>query len=473
MATVTKRNKSYLFRCYSGYDAEGKQIEHTKTWKPPALNPDTGRPYTAKAAEKEANRRAALFEEEIKTGTAVNGNIRFNDYADRWLKDYAEKSVKTRTYQRYKDMLRRLRQEFGNMRMEQIRPAHINAYYAKLGEPVKVIGYKCNTDLLKLIKQSNMTQKVFIEKSGISTHYLRKLRSGGEVDIDIARKVSDAFGLSVSDIFEEVTREHTLSDSTIHRYHELLSVMFAWAVKWEIMKYNPCERTIPPKRKKTDAVYLQNEDVESLFNALDDMEQSATDAALFTVRTHKTAVQMLLFTGARRGEILGLKWSDVDFENNTISFSRTVLYTAETGVFIDTPKNETSARVIRISENVMDILKKYKVYQASERLQLGSAWTDNDWIFAMRTGEVLRPDVITNWFKQVIKKYDLPDVHLHSLRHTNASILIAAGNNLQTVASRLGHADTTTTAKIYAHAIAEAEAAAVESLDNVFFKKKA
>ena len=112
-------------------------------------------------------------------------------------------------------------------------------------------------------------------------------------------------------------------------------------------------------------------------------------------------------------------------------------------------------------------LKEYKAWQNQQRLLLGTAWGNSAYAFTSSEGETMRPDTLTNWFHTFILKTDLPPIHLHSLRHTNATLQIANGIPLTTVASNLGHADSATTTKIYAHAIQSAAAASAEMMDHL------
>ena len=105
------------------------------------------------------------------------------------------------------------------------------------------------------------------------------------------------------------------------------------------------------------------------------------------------------------------------------------------------------------------------------RLSVGDQWEDNDFVFATWNGMALRPDTLTKWFRKFIDRNELPPITLHGLRHTNATLLIAAGVNLRTVSGRLGHSRAATTANIYAHAIQSADAAAAEAIDDVLAPK--
>ena len=127
---------------------------------------------------------------------------------------------------------------------------------------------------------------------------------------------------------------------------------------------------------------------------------------------------------------------------------------------------------MKVSADVVTMLKAWRAEQSKQRLRMGDQWQDSDRLFTAWNGAPIRPDVITAWFHKFVTKNGLPPIHIHSLRHTNATLLIAAGTNLTTVAARLGHANSTTTSKIYAHAIKSADQAAAEVLQDILHPVK-
>ena len=180
---------------------------------------------------------------------------------------------------------------------------------------------------------------------------------------------------------------------------------------------------------------------------------------------YKVAIHLLLHTGFRRGELMGLEWSDIDFENQVIHVRRSSLYLPDKGVFTDTTKNTTSDRAIKVSAATFDLLREYEAWQAEQRMLIGDQWQQSDRLFTAWNGKPMHPDTLTRWFHKFVRKNKLPQVSIHSLRHTNATLLIANQIPITTVAKRLGHANASTTSKIYAHAIQSADAAAAEALD--------
>lgn len=177
-----------------------------------------------------------------------------------------------------------------------------------------------------------------------------------------------------------------------------------------------------------------------------------------------------MYTGLRRGELLGLEWSDIDYINQVINIERNSLYLPKEGVYQDTTKNTTSNRVIKVSQGTLSMLKEYQVWQKKQRLLLGNKWVNTNKLFTKWNGEPMHPDTLSGWFHKFVKKNDLPDISIHSLRHTNATLLIANGIPLKTVSSRLGHANITTTGNIYTHAIKSADEKAAELIDDIFHK---
>ena len=190
-------------------------------------------------------------------------------------------------------------------------------------------------------------------------------------------------------------------------------------------------------------------------------EQSLEDKTFFT---------LALYTGMRRGELLGLEWPDVDLEIGIITIRRTSQYGGkELGTYTDDTKTEQSKRSLRVTQNVVGLLKAYKIEQAERRLRLGDAWA-GEWaehprLFTNQDGRPMSPSTPLNRLKRILSRNGLPDVSLHSLRHTNATLLIQQGVSIRAVSGRLGHSQASTTMNIYAHQLQSADAAAAEALD--------
>jgi len=237
-----------------------------------------------------------------------------------------------------------------------------------------------------------------------------------------------------------------LSSKTVLHHHRLISSILNIAVQWQIIFSNPCERVKPPKVEHKEAKFLDEIQTAKMLELLQQEDIQ-----------HRTMIQLLLYTGFRRGELCGLEWPDVDFDNRVITVRRSSLYLPGKGIFEDETKNRTSQRSIKVPYVVINLLREYRLWQNKQRLKLGDQWQRSNRLFTTWNGKPIHPDSVTSWFHDFIKRNDLPEVSIHSLRHTNATLQICGGVPLPTVASRLGHSSTTTTTKIYIHAIRSAD----------------
>lgn len=327
-------------------------------------------------------------------------------------------------------------------------------FYRELGQVHKTGKCHCKLDLKALLKKKKMTKEELSRRSGISLSTISSVYQGKNIDPGSAQKIAEAVKKPLHSFFEEACDGKPLAPKTLLHYHRLISSILSMAVKWQVILANPCDRVAPPKVGRTKIEYLDAEQAVHLLELLDSAPIQ-----------YRTAITVLLFTGMRRGELLGLQWQDVDFTRSTISITKSLLYLPDRGTFQDETKNSTSDRVIRALKAVMEVLKSYRRWQLEQQMACLDFWQDSGMIFTSMDGSPMHPDVLSGWFHDFIQTTDLPPIHLHSLRHTNATLAIANGVAMTTVAGQLGHASPTTTMKIYAHSIQSAQAAAADLMD--------
>lgn len=253
-----------------------------------------------------------------------------------------------------------------------------------------------------------------------------------------------------------------LSAKTILEHHRLIHVVLKQAVMEGLIPFNPADRVIPPKTEKKDVNYFQPEEVELIRDALEE------EPIKWRTLTH-----LFLITGARRGEILGIKWEDCDFDGNRIHICRNVQYSPDKGIYITTPKTKTSDRWVSMPAETMKLLRRYRAWQGSERLRLGEYFESQGFVFTQDNGSPMHPDSVTDWMKKFSKRRGLPHINPHAFRHTMASILYFNGADSVSISKRLGHAQVSTTANIYAHVIVKADEKNADILGDAFFSKKA
>lgn len=351
MATVTRRGKSYSIRVSCGYDMTGRQIIKSMTWKP---QPD----MTDAQAEKEAQRQAVLFEEKCRTGQVLQGNVRFADFAEIWLRDYAAKQVRPTTFDRYKSMLPRINAAIGHIRLDRLQPHHLMQFYANLEEAGirEDNKQRFKSDLKEMLRARSITKTAFAEQAGVSLAVLASITQGKNVSAESARRVSGALGEPVSALFEPVGNEKGLSAKTILHHHRLISVILQTAVEWQVLFSNPCDRVKPPRVEHKEARYLDEGQAARLMEALESADIQ-----------NRTMIKLLLYTGMRRGELCGLTWEDIDFEKSVIHIRRSSLYLADKGIFEDETKNATSRRSIKVPADAIQAFYAASVHGSGSR----------------------------------------------------------------------------------------------------------
>ena len=185
----------------------------------------------------------------------------------------------------------------------------------------------------------------------------------------------------------------------------------------------------------------------------------------------RTAFNIFIFTGLRRGEVAGLEWGDIDFENGTITVSRTSNHSSKQGIYTKEPKTENSIRTMAISNMLIEQLREYRVWYLRNAENWGDKWIETDRIFTGERGGPIDPNRFDAWLKRLKRNVDLPPFTVHSLRHTNITLQIAAGVPLTTVSGRAGHSRTSTTTDIYAHFIKTSDQQAADTLNDLFGDK--
>lgn len=250
-----------------------------------------------------------------------------------------------------------------------------------------------------------------------------------------------------------------LSGKTRLEIHRLVHIVLEQAVREGLVPFNVADRVEPPKAERKDVNYYQPEEVAAIREALE------TEPIQM-----RTFVHLLLITGARRGEILGLKWDAVDFKGSKLHICNTVQYRPGYGTYEDTPKTKQSDRYITMPKESMQLLREYRHWQEGERLRLGEHYEDRGFVFAGDTGAPLHPDSIGTWLSRFADRHGLPHLNCHAFRHTMASLLYYNGVDSVSISKRLGHSMVSTTADIYAHVIEAADQRNADILEEVILK---
>ncbi len=427
MASIDKRSGGYRIRVYRT-DANGKRVNATMTYVPKEKSPSK--------IEKEVQKVALDFEKRVKDGLYYDGEkMTFAQYAPIWREQWAVNNLTQRGLESYEDALRlRVVPAIGNIAIGQIRPTHIQSIVA------------------------DMIKKEYAPK-------------------------------------------------TIKRTLSAINSVMRYAYDMEVIQNNPCDRVHAPKETQNNELhYFTDEQTNRFFDALErrypcvrkgHASKSPKTGKTFNVKEYtqyteipfqwRVYFNLAIYGGFRRGELCGLKWSDIDFEERTLSITRAVTKTKD-GQIIKEPKTKSGIRTVKLPETTINILREWYTKQKEYSLKLGTLWKgktgkqfDDNYIFIqLDSGLMMSVDTPSHKFKEIIDMYNrmceneeekLPSIRLHDLRHTSATLLISNGVDISTVSHRLGHSQTSVTLNVYSHWMEEKDEKASEVLERVLQKK--
>lgn len=187
---------------------------------------------------------------------------------------------------------------------------------------------------------------------------------------------------------------------------------------------------------------------------------------------YRTFVNLCVVTGARHGELAGLKWEKINFTTGQVTSDRALLYPKQQGVYEDSTKTGEK-RQLKIPQEVLTLLTQLQHEQAELQAINGDRWHDTGYVFVQDDGRPMNPQTWTGWMDDFSSRHGLPHINPHAFRHTAASVLIANHVDSVTVSKLLGHSSPDTTAKFYSHMIEDAKAAAADTITDVLIRRKA
>lgn len=242
-----------------------------------------------------------------------------------------------------------------------------------------------------------------------------------------------------------------LAPGSIRKIHGVLHQALAQAVRWQILPRNPSDSidlpTVPDEAPST----FGHADLERLLKL-------ARDKPVYL------PLLLALATGMRRNEILGLRWSDVDFEAHRLAVQVALTHTRE-GLQLKAPKTPKSRRPIDLPSWAVTLLRRHQATQSQERQTLVGAYQDNDLVICRPDGRPMVPRVLTRQFQKLARSAGFDGGRLHDLRHTHATVLLELGLNPKVVSERLGHARVSMTLDRYSHVLPHLQKEAAERLD--------
>ncbi len=254
-------------------------------------------------------------------------------------------------------------------------------------------------------------------------------------------------------------REDGLSSKTIHEIHGVLHLALKNAVRWNYVSRNVCDLVDSPRVVSREGTPLTLEQATRLLKG---------------IRGHRLEVvlMMAVITGMRKGEIIALRWSNIDLERRVLRVLHTVDYIPPYGYVENEPKTRAGKRTINLPDFFITMLTQHRLKQEKQRRNVGDAWENRDLVFPDLKGGYLNPIHVLRMFKKILEQANLPHMHFHDLRHSAATILIGMGINPKVIQELLGHSDISITLGIYGHLFPSMQQDVVEKWQDVFGEKR-
>ncbi|MCL2482027.1 MAG: site-specific integrase [Propionibacteriaceae bacterium] len=250
-------------------------------------------------------------------------------------------------------------------------------------------------------------------------------------------------------------RQSGLSSTSRRKVYNVLKLILNSAVRDKVIAVNPLPMVEAPKLDTKESKAVTEEEANKILAALDGSR-------------YKLPIELILATGLRRGEALGLRWPDVDFQNDLLHIRQTLARVDKT-LQTDVPKTEKSDRVLKMTPRIRSILRSAKIHQTEDKLHAGSVWQDTGFVFCTEHGTPIDPRNALRAVHRATEKAGISKVGLHSLRHGAATTALKHQVPIAEVSKMLGHSRVSTTLDIYAHAIDDASEGALLALDRAMF----
>lgn len=316
-------------------------------------------------------------------------------------------------------------------------------------EPVKLSVDEYLNKWLELAAKPRLRERTFDDYFEKLDRYVRPILG--------SQKLADVRSLDVQSVYSAMAARN-LSPRTIRYTHAILGSAFKQAVRWNMLQRNPCDGVELPRMERKEMQALSPEEVSRFLSAASEDDYNA----LFG---------FAVATGMRPEEYLALKWSDLDLEARIATVTRTLVWRKGGGWYFGEPKTARSRRTVTFPDPLARLLRTYKAKQSEVKLKLGTAYSSENLVFSTVEGTPLNIRNLTQrHFKPLLKRANLSaSFRLYDLRHTCATLLLAANEHPKVVSERLGHASITLTLDTYSHVLPSMQQAASDKLERILY----
>lgn len=470
--------KSYYLRRGFARDPEtGKQDVAAITWHPPA---------GLKPAEelRQLNLFAAQWEEtEIQKrknaprNSGYTADSAFIDYARHIIQLKLESNaIKKSTVSGYNYLLSQIEKEFGRTSIEDVTPDMIDRFVSKLRRQGVVKRWAvAKPQLCEYAKNNRLgetaAESLRINPRGCSRSAIARVANmaqstvsvamaGEAVEVETAQKISSVMGYNAADLFELHTERRDYAEKTLREYVNVMSSILSVTKRRGITSSNAAEAAIHPSATITNPRSALSEgQIKKVISAI--MEEAKSNSGL------AAAAIVGMWTGFRRGDLMGLTHDSFDFEHMTITASISLLYKDGT-VYIDTPKNKT-AHTAPMGDELAEFIKGYMQYKKRKHIVPRGEFAEYGFLFLNgRTGRPLHPTSLTGWVSDLGKSVGIKNLNLYTMRHTVATQLHAAGVPLKAIADQLGDKMITTIDRHYINSVPQFKNQVKQALTAIF-----
>lgn len=365
---------------------------------------------------------------------------------DVWL-PRKKNELKVSTYTRYEGLSKRIITQLGKLSVDKVKPNDIYGFYNYL--------YEVETEQTVYSPNNNCINLLTIKGRGsLKVYQYSTVMKNNNVTEKTAKAISEYLNLGVEVLFYRKAKH--LSDRTISHYHKILFGVFKDAIYDGVCKDNVMNKVRPPRISDSkEPICLDEATCTEVIKHL----------KAYAVYPFREILLLIIYTGLRRGEACGLEWGDIDYKNETITVRRASYYLPKRGIYTDDLKTKKAYRSISFDKKVLKILTD--VMNIQKTILSEDNINSRTRLFTNADGSLLNPNSVTKYYHNFIQTYDLPKSTVHSLRHTNASLMIAAGVPITTISARLGHSNSEITLRCYAHQLSSENKKAAKAIEKM------
>ena len=463
-----RENKSgTVYRLFAKIYVPGQKepLQPSKTFIPPAgISPTR--------AEKLAQIEADLFEEEKRKEILgnkylmKNPDITFAEFSAIWL-EKTQKEHSLSYYVHSTDLLDEINQAIGHHPLKKIDPNIIQDYFDFLDEKERII-YKVHphSDFKEILKSNGFNYNRLRYDLKIQCNTLSRAYNGKDVSKEWADNIALKTELPIEKLFDVEIIRQPYAFETIDKYKRTIRAILSYAVKKRIVNENFATS------KYVDWTSRPQQDNRQKGMTLQEVKELVSYLLEYPDMQAKISLLTLILTGFRKGEVAGLEWKDIDFDNQTISVKRSITEIKGCGAIEGQTKTGSSSRTISIADDFKTLLLEYKQWQEERKIALGDLWLESDKIFTKANGGAIFPSYFNAQLNKALEAAGLPHYSVHQLRHTHITLLISNGVSLPVVSLRAGHARTSTTSDVYAYALPSTDQAAANLLNNLLINSQ-